>query len=132
MAKDNSAQNKNRCWFAWLVPWNGIITRLDQIMATQAEIVAQLKQVSSDLKDTNAAVASLQTEVTKVGSETDNLIKQIADLKAIIDAGGTITQELQDAAADVATQAGTVKSGITNVATAVQTVDDKVPDAPTP
>lgn len=101
-------------------------------MATQAEIVAQLKQVSQDLKDGNAAIASLQTEVTKVGGETDNLIKQIADLKAIIDAGGTITQELQDAVADVATQAGSVKSGIASVATGVQAVDDKVPDAPTP
>jgi len=97
-------------------------------MATQSEIVAQLKDVSQGLKDTQAAVASLQTEVGKVGTETDSLIKQVADLKAIIDAGGTITQELQDAVADVATQAGAVKSGITNVTTAVQAVDDKVPD----
>ena len=129
------SKNGRQWWSGWLPATGSDLNRikeiLDKIMATQSEIVAQLKDVSQGLKDTQAAVASLQTEVGKVGTETDSLIKQVDDLKAIIDAGGTITQELQDAVADVATQAGAVKSGITNVATAVQAVDDKVPDAPT-
>ncbi len=78
---------------------------LKNIMATQSELVTQIK--------------TLSTQVAKIGDESQKSLDMIADLKKQIDAGGTITPELQQAVADLATQ--------------LQVVDDKVPDAtPTP
>jgi hypothetical protein len=87
---------------------------LHNIMATEADIVVQLNQVNTNLKAANA-------EIAKVGNEQDTLIKQIADLQALI-AAGTVGQALVDAAQAVADQAGIVKTGL-------DTIDAKVPDA---
>lgn len=89
------------------------------IMATQAELAAQLRQLATDLTDAN-------TELTKVSGETTTLLKKIDELNAIIAGMGTdASQELVDAVNAVTTQAGVVQAG-------VKAVDDLVPDAPTP
>jgi len=91
-----------------------IDAHLHKIMATEADIVVQLNQVNTNLQAANA-------EIAKVGNEQDTLIKQIADLQALISAG-TVGQALVDAAQAVADQAGIVKTGL-------DAIDAKVPDA---
>ncbi len=75
-------------------------------MITQAELAAGLK--------------TLQSQVGKVATEQsdrfDALTKEIADLKAAIDAGGTVTPE--------------VEAAYNDVQTALQSLDDTIPDAP--
>mgnify|MGYP001564358728 CR=1 FL=1 len=66
---------------------------LEKIMASVAELTAQV----------NAATAKL----AKIGTETQKLLKDIADLKLII-AQGTVTPELQAAVDALAAQAGVV------------------------
>jgi hypothetical protein len=76
--------------------------KLDQIMATQAEIVAQLATVKSTLD--------------KVATEETALMDKIAELQAIIAATPDATPELVAAVQAVADQAGVL--------------DALVPDAP--
>jgi uncharacterized protein YoxC len=131
----NCAMSKfgSRWWSGWLPATKLDLERLGRkIMQTQVEVIAQLKQVSQDLKDTNLAIGSLQTEVGKVGTETEALQQTIKDLQVLVAAGGAITPELIDAVNDVAAQAGTVKAGVATVAAGVQAVDDKVPDLVVP
>ncbi len=73
---------------------------LETVMATQKEMADKLNVVSDQL--------------TKIGAESAQLLKDIADLKVL---AGDASPELQAAVEKVAAQA--------------QTVDDLVPDAPT-
>lgn len=77
-------------------------------MATQAEIAAGLKQI--------------QTQIGKVAKEQsdrfDALTAKIKELTDLINAGGDATPEVTSALADVQT--------------ALQALDDTIPDAPTP
>jgi hypothetical protein len=83
----------------------------DKLMATQAELVADLKAVLAQQQKTSGEITALQGSV-------DTLKAKIVELEAIIAAGGTVSQELVDAVAAVKAQA--------------QTVDDQIPDVPTP
>ena len=87
---------------------------LHKILMTQDELVVQLNQVNTNLQAANA-------EITKVGGETDTLIQQIADLKALV-SSGAVGQALVDAVQGVIDQATVVKTGLDNI-------DAKVPDA---
>jgi chromosome segregation ATPase len=78
-------------------------TKVNQIMATQAELAASLNKLSDQL--------------TKIGGETTQLIADVAALKAQL-ANAPVSAELQAAFDKVAAQA--------------QKVDDMVPDQPTP
>ena len=73
---------------------------------TQKELADGLKQI--------------QTQVGKVAAEQskrfDELSKEIADLEATIAAGGDVTPE--------------VTQGLADVQTALQSLDDTIPDAP--
>lgn len=91
---------------------------LGDVMATQAELAQQLTAIGSQ-------ITALDSQVNKVAGETAGLKQEILDLKAIIDAGGPITPDLQSAADSLATKAGALQSS-------VQTLDDMVPDPPTP
>lgn len=83
-----------------------------KIMATQAELVADLKTVVAQLKKLDGDTKVLQASV-------DDAKAKIVDLEAIIAAGGNgVSQELIDAVAELKT--------------AVQVVDDNVPEVPTP
>lgn len=79
----------------------------NKLMATQDEIVKQLNETREQLR-----------KVSKEQSDrSDALLKKITDLEAIIAAGGTIGQDLVDAAAGVKAEA--------------QALDDLIPDPPT-
>ena len=89
-----------------LVTNRSLDKKLDQIIMNQAELAAGLTKI--------------QTQVGKVAKEQsdrfDALSKEIADLKAVIDAGGNVTPEVAQA--------------VTDVQTALQSLDDTIPDAP--
>lgn len=72
------------------------------IMATQAELKAQID--------------GLTTVVGKVGAETRTLLTKIEELLAEIAAGGTVSEELQ--------------ASVDALAQQVAVVDELVPDAP--
>lgn len=75
---------------------------LGKIMASQAELAAQ--------------VTAATEKLTKIGVETSTLITKVSDLEAIIAAGGDVSPELQAAVDALVAQA--------------KVVDDLVPDAP--
>jgi septal ring factor EnvC (AmiA/AmiB activator) len=72
------------------------------IMATQAEVTAQL--------------TATQAQVAKIGVETRTLLEKITELQAAIDNQNNVSPELQAAADALAAQ--------------VKVVDDLVPDSP--
>ena len=80
-------------------------------MATQAELAADLKAVLAKQQKTADEIKALQ-------AGQDVLTAKIVELQALVDAGGTVSQELIDAVAAVKAQA--------------QVVDDLIPDVPTP
>lgn len=82
-----------------------------RIMASQAELAADLKGVLERQKKTSTEIATLQASV-------DAQTVKIAELEALVAAGGTISQELVDAVAAVKAQA--------------QLIDDQIPDVVTP
>lgn len=83
-------------------------------MASQDEVAATLAAVQAKLD----AVA---VEVNKVGTETDTLVKAVADLTAQLGQGSSPAVDAALAAVQASADALAVK---------VQAVDDKVADAP--
>lgn len=84
--------------------------KVDRIMATQAEMAAQITALKDQVAKVGTEIAGVQTAVT-------TLQTRVAELEAII-AAATVTPELQAAFDALKAQ--------------VQTVDDAIPDAPTP
>ena len=76
-------------------------------MATQAELVADLKAVNAQQVKTLGEIQTLQ-------KSSDALAAKIVELEAVIAQGGVVTQTLIDAVAAVKAQA--------------QIVDDQIPD----
>lgn len=85
--------------------------KVDNIMATQAELAADLRAVRAQQEKTGGEIATLQGSV-------DTLNAKIVSLEALLAAGGVVTQELIDAVAAVKEQA--------------QIVDDQIPDVVPP
>lgn len=81
------------------------------IMATQAEVAAELRTANTQLKKLITDTAGIQPAV-------DALKAQIVVLEALVAAGGAVTQELVDAVAETKQL--------------TQTVDDNVPELATP
>lgn len=112
----NSTAQRER-EFVWFQSRHGLVTKKDldewgkKIMATQAELVADLKTVVAQLQKLDGDTRVLQQSVDAANAK-------IAELEAIIAQGGTIGQELIDAVAEVKA--------------AVQVVDDNVPEVPAP
>ena len=79
-----------------------ILTKLENLMTTQAELAASLASVSG--------------QVAKIGTETDGLKARVADLEAALAGAGGTTPEVDAAMAALRAQ--------------VQLVDDLVADAP--
>lgn len=92
-----------------------LLKLIRQIMATQAEIAAELNTTKDRL-------AAATAKINKIGTETDTLLVKIKELEDVINAG-TVTPELQ-AAFDA------VKTQVDALETAATVADDKVPDAP--
>lgn len=80
-----------------------------RIMATQAELVADLKEAAARQKQTIIDIASVQTNV-------DALKAKIVELEALVAAGGAIGQELID--------------GVAEVKSLAQQTDDSIPNPP--
>ncbi len=93
--------------FNFNVNWNDagqkILTLLEEVMATQAELVVEM--------------TAIKAQLVKVGTETASLLAKIDELNAIIVAG-PVSPELLEAWNAVKEQAGIV--------------DAAVPDSPTP
>ncbi len=87
---------------------------------SKKDLDKKLNQILMNQKEEAAALVALKAQIQKATAEqqaaSDALKKEVADLKAVIDAGGDVTPEVASALADV--QA------------AVQTLDDTIPDAP--
>lgn len=81
-----------------------LIKKVDQLMATQAELAAEL--------------FGIRTSVTKIGTETAATLAKVAELEAALAAAGGTTPEVDAALAALKAQ--------------VQVVDDLVLDSPTP
>ncbi len=80
------------------------------------------KQMAISQADLATGLTQFQTQIGKVAQEQsdrfDALTKTIADLQAVIAAGGTVSPDVENA--------------FTNVKTALQALDDTIPDAPPP
>lgn len=83
--------------------------KLNTIMATQSDMVAELKVANTQLRKVIEDAAGIQPAM-------DALTAKIAELEALIAAGGTIGQELVDTVAETKSLA--------------QGVDDKIPERP--
>lgn len=91
-----------------LLPWRGINRKLDTIMATQAELAADLILLKAQ---TNKIFA-------EQGARFDALTTRIAELEALIRGGGEVTPE--------------VTAALAELKTALQSLDDTIPDAAPP
>lgn len=90
---------------------HGMDRKLDKIMATQADLAADLRAVRAQQEKTAAEIAAVQEAQTVA-------LEKITELEAVIAAGVAPTPELVDAVAAVKAQA--------------QIVDDLIPDLTVP
>jgi len=102
--------------------------KLDKIIMTQAEVTAQLNAATTAIAAIGTAVDSAVVEINKVGTETDASLKLITDLQNAINNQTDASPELVAAAAALATQVGVVAASAASAQTAIQAVDDKIPD----
>lgn len=104
------ALNENLEWFkshSQFATKHDLKEMENRIMASQAEIVADLKTAIASLKQTNIDIKDLQGSV-------DVLKAKIVELEALVAAGGTISQELVDAVAEVKSLAQATDDAIPN------------------
>ncbi len=95
-------------------------------MATQDEIAQQLNDANAELATANGIIAATRDLIVKVGTETDRLKDQIANLPLPGDASPALV-----AALDLLKTTVTATTDLVGQAkTAAGVVDDKVPDAP--
>jgi translation initiation factor 1 (eIF-1/SUI1) len=67
------------------------------------EILEKENQIMSKVDDLNTALGGIATNVENIAADATKQIKMIEDLKAIIAAGGTITEAQLQPALDLAT-----------------------------
>lgn len=108
----NHTVSVDRALFALI---NSIKHEVHSIMATQAELAAQLAAVKVQLDTIGAGV-------DKVSGETSTLVQAVADLTAALAAGSATTPEVDAALA-------AVQASSDALAAKVKAVDDLVPDA---
>ena len=76
-----------------------IVRRLDAIAATLATLTRSISTMSQsmqvDLDAIRAAVTTVAADVTAIVADQQAIAKRIADLEALIAAGGQITPEMQ-------------------------------------
>jgi len=107
---------------------HNIENKLDKIMATQADIVTQLNAATQNIAAISTAVDAAVVEINKVGVETDTSLKLIKDLQDAINNQTNATPELVAAAQALADQVGVAAASATAAQSAIQVVDDKIPD----
>lgn len=96
--------------------------KVDRIMATMEQLV-------SDLSGARADIVSLNTQMQKIGQETGTMVSKataaearVAELEAIIAAGGQTTPEVDALVAGL-------KEDLAALKVSAQAADDLVPDA---
>lgn len=96
--------------------------KVDRIMATMEQLV-------SDLSGARADIVSLNTQMQKIGQETGTMVSKataaearVAELEAIIAAGGQTTPEVDALVAGL-------KEDLAALKVSSQAADDLVPDA---
>lgn len=87
--------------------------------------MTKLDDATVALQTAATELTALKTQGEKVSTEIEALLQKIADLTAIIEAGGAGETTPEFDAALAAMQAG-----VAGVKTALQAADDKNPDAP--
>jgi hypothetical protein len=101
-----------------------LLRALRKIMATQNEIVAELATANNALKDANQVIADTKAIIVKVGTETDKLKEQIANLPPTEGATPELVAALGEIKATIAATAALVAEAKTEAGV----VDDKVAD----
>ena len=104
-----------------------LLRELKKIMATQAEITEQLKTATAQLKASNEKQAATNSLLLKIGTETDKLKDQIANLP-VDGASPEMVAAVEELKATAEATSALADQGVAS-ATAV---DEKVADAPTP
>ncbi len=107
-----------------------IIKLLKGIMATQAEIVAQLTAVKDQLVAANGRLTTITTIATKIGTETDGLKQRITDLEDAVNNQTNASPELVAAFNAVKEQVDAQGTAIDSLQAGITAVDDKVTDVP--
>ena len=102
------------------------------VMATGEDIVKQLNEAADKIAEQGAAIDIINAQVGKVAGETNGLQVKIAELKAIIDAGGTIGPELVAAANRVSEGITSLSGKTATLQATTQAHDDQVPDPTAP
>lgn len=109
-----------------------LLTLISQLTHKADAIMANLQEVTDNLKASRQELASVNTQLGKIGGETaatlakaTALEARVAQLEAIIAAGGNSSPEL-----DAEVQG--LKDDIVALKASAQAADDLTPDAPTP
>jgi len=96
-------------------------------MATLNEVSSQLNQANQKLADANQIIADTKAVIVKIGTETDRLKEQIANLPP----SGDAPAELVAALEAIKTTVETTSSLVSEAKDAAGVVDAKVDDATT-
>jgi predicted nucleic acid-binding Zn-ribbon protein len=100
-----------------------LLQQLRKIMATQAEIVAQLKTANDQLKASNDRLSAVNATVLKIGTETDKLKDQIANLPL-----NDASPDLIAAVAELKTTSDAQSALVDTLQASATAGDEKVPD----
>lgn len=87
-------------------------------MATQAQLAADLRDVLAQQQKTSGEIKQQTEDIQTLQASTDTLKQRVAELEAVIIAGGEASAELTDAVARVKIQS--------------QVIDDQIPDPISP
>lgn len=117
--------------FEWFKSHHGLATKQDlkemenRIMASQAELAAELKTLTAEAKQTKEVLQKVSNESSASLEKITALDAKVQELTDQINQGGTITPELQEAFNELKTASGEALA-------AAQSVDNLVPDPTTP
>lgn len=104
------------------------IKLLHKIMATQAELIAQVNTLTTQLAAATESLAATNLIVVKVGTETDGLLQKIADLETAIQNQTDASPELVAAFASAQAQANALSNTAGQLSVNAAVDDSKVPD----
>lgn len=104
-----------------------ILEKVNQIMASNAELLTQLDEIKAEMDATTAQNAKANAEISAaIGVNTTTvaaLTQQVADLQAIIAAGGEVSPDIVAKVAELKVSADAAKASS-------QALDDLNPDTP--
>jgi len=109
-----------------------ILQKVEHIVATQKEVADKLEALNTTLVSVGDKLDGAITEAGKIGTETQTLITAVANLTAIISAGGATSPEVDAALAKVDASADRLKASSDALSGKLQEVDQLVPDPATP